>query len=132
MNYTETLKLNKPGAADPMRLEDFNHNADLIDAALTEIPKIAVGTYTGDGSTDTPTMVDVGFAPKMVLVWCNWSDDSGTYNTKYCGMAIQGQSLQGILTLTNKGFQVKSLLDDSYQLYPYLNAKRTYFYFSIG
>ena len=136
MQKTSNFNLNKPEAADPMRLEDFNQNADLIDAALANltaaVPKIAVGTYTGDGSTTAKT-IDVGFAPKMVFVWANWKDDSSTYSANYCGMVVQGQALQNILTLTSTGFQVKSTKDSKgYQEYPFLNANQLYFYFAVG
>ena len=141
MEKTQYYNLNKPEETDPLRLEDFNENADLIDAALNElnsvmgqmaVPKIAVGTYTGNGSASAKT-ITVGFAPKMVLVWGDWSDDYSTYHAGYCGISIQGQTLQGILTLTDTGFQVKSTKDNSNnQLYPHLNASRSYFYFAIG
>ena len=141
MTKTEHYNLNKPEAGDPLRLADFNANSDIIDGALSNlntalgqmaVPKIAVGSYTGDGTT-AGMEITVGFAPKMVLVWCNWSDDYSTYNAHYCGMAIQGQTLQNILTLTDTGFHVKSTQErGGEQLYPHLNTTRTYLYFAIG
>lgn len=152
MEKTANFNLNKPEVTDPMRLADFNQNSDIIDAALanlntavgskaeqsavtaltTAVPKIAVGTYTGD-TTITGMAVDVGFAPKMVFIWANWCDDSSTYNTKYCGMVVEGQSLQDILKLTDTGFRVISTKDNNgYQEFPYLNSTRTYFYFAVG
>ena len=132
MQKTTNFNLNQWDAADPVRREDFNADNLAIDAALAGIPKIATGTYTGDG-TETGMEITVGFAPKMVLVWCNYSASISSYTTNYCGMAIQGQTLKDNLTLTDTGFQVKSLSrSNGDQVYPNLNASRDYFYFAVG
>ena len=137
MTKTQNYNLKKPEPNDPLRVADFNENADKIDAALVNLagtaPKIAVGTYTGNNSIINPVTVEVGFAPKMVFVWCNRSGTVSGYDTNYCGMAIQGESLQDMLTLTDTGFQVQNRDNDSgYQLYPSLNRAQSYFYFAIG
>ena len=142
MEKTSNYNLNKPEATDPLRVSDFNENADIIDGALSNlnaavgqiaVPQIAVGTYTGNNSTINPTTVEVGFAPKMVFIWRDWSDTSSSYKANYCGMAIQDQSLQNMLTLTETGFQVLNRDDNSgNQLYPCLNRTQSYFYFAIG
>lgn len=141
MQKTSNYNLNQWESTDPVRREDFNADNAAIDAALGSlnaamgqmtVPKIAVGTYTGTGSTTAKT-ITVGFAPKMVFVWADWSDDYSTYHAGYCGMSVKGQTLQNILTLTDTGFQIKSTKDSSdNQLYPHLNASRSYFYFAIG
>ena len=77
MNYTETLKLNKPEAADPMRLEDFNHNADLIDAALAACGNcsIVTGSFTGTG--EAGRTLELGFTPKAVILISQIDVNSG-------------------------------------------------------
>lgn len=137
MQKTQNYNLNQWEPADPIRRADFNADNAAIDAALgslnTAVPKIAVGTYTGNGSATKAKTIAVGFAPKMVFVWANRSATTSSYDTNYCGMTIQGQTLQDILILTDTGFQVMNATDyNGYQKYPYLNASITYFYFAIG
>ena len=89
MQRTANYNLNKPEAGDPLRLADFNANADIIDGALknqandlavlsTTVAgkgncKIAVGSYAGTNKygSANPTKLEVGFAPKLVLIGFN-------------------------------------------------------------
>ena len=76
---TQNYNLNKPEVTDPLRVDDFNANADMIDAALGALStavgnagncKIAIGTYAGNDAygADNPTRLDVGFAPELVFI----------------------------------------------------------------
>ena len=112
MTKTQNYNLNKPEATDPLRLADFNQNADIIDAALknqandlavlsTTVAskgncKIAVGSYVGTNKygSANPTKLEVGFAPKLVLIG---------FNGEYCRLfttaftkPISSASLPGI------------------------------------
>ena len=95
MEKTQNYNLNKPESTDPLRVADFNQNADKIDAALKDLNtavgtkaeqsavnalttavasagncKIAAGTYKGTNKygSANPTKLEVGFAPKLVLI----------------------------------------------------------------
>lgn len=68
MTKTTNYQLNQWEPTDPIRREDFNADNAAIDAALTAVPKIVTGTYTGDGTADRT--IELGFTPKAVFV-CN-------------------------------------------------------------
>ena len=104
MTKTEHYNLNKPEGNDPVRLADFNENADIIDAAIAAIPDIVTGTYIGNG-TATRT-VDLGFAPKAVFV-C--SDQGAT-----CFYAPNGALLiHGGLVLPDNGLRYSYVAPDA-------------------
>ena len=85
MQQTETYKLNKPGIDDPLAIAPLNENADALDAALAaldetaagldarvtalEIRKIVVGSYVGNGGTQT---IPLGFTPRAVFITTNY------------------------------------------------------------
>lgn len=47
MQLTPNYKLKKPEGTDPVDIQDFNDNADLIDAALKRRQNPPVGIYPG-------------------------------------------------------------------------------------
>lgn len=87
MLKTVNYNLNKPEVTDPLRLADFNENSDLIDGALGALNTtaqtlntavagkgnchIASGTYVGTGKygSTNPTTIEVGFAPRLVIIY---------------------------------------------------------------
>lgn len=86
MTKTQNFNLNKPEVTDSIRVSDFNENAEIIDGLLNTLNtsvaalntaaagfgncKIASGSYTGNGKygSSNPTKLNVGFAPKIVLI----------------------------------------------------------------
>lgn len=87
MLKTENYNLNKPEPNDPLRLEDFNENSDLIDAALKSVQNeaaagieqveaklsetILVGHYVGnatDNELSDRQTIDLGFQPRLLIV----------------------------------------------------------------
>jgi len=94
MTKTENFNLNKPEAADPMRVEDFNHNADLIDAALSGCARVECGTYKGTGTYGeaNPSTLTFGIQPKIVFVF-NASQYGAMANTAYTGSAMGDSNL---------------------------------------
>ena len=73
MTKTANYNLNKPEATDPLRLADFNDNADIIDTALAGLTsrlKIEFGSYVGTGTfgTGTKNTLTFPFPPKVVIV----------------------------------------------------------------
>ena len=134
---TTNFGLNQWAAADNVARTEFNADNAKIDAGLeqmnTMMPRIAVGSYEGNGSDTESVTVTLPFKPKMVLVWCDFYSTSSSNPAQYNGMAIEGQPLgNGILTLLASGFAVQSTKSGGYQAYPHLNANRTYFYLAVG
>ena len=75
MTKTMNYNLNKPEADDPLRLADFNQNADIIDTALgvlTGRARVVVGSYIGD-NTGKHT-IPLEFTPRFVLVMSQLND----------------------------------------------------------
>ena len=93
MTKTNIYNLKKPEPTDPLRLEDFNENADILDGLLNSLNTavagldaaakkfgnchIASGTYKGTGKygSANPTTIEVGFAPKLAIIYFEHSGD---------------------------------------------------------
>ena len=114
MLKTENYQLNKPEPADPLRLADFNENADIIDAALGAVPNIATGTYTGDGTANRT--INLGFTPKAIFVCSNQGATCHTSSTGatmiHGGLVLPDKALSYggsapiALAITDEGLQV--------------------------
>ncbi len=98
MNRTNNYNLCQWEADDKIQRVDFNEDNAKIDAALgalaegaAAIPKLAVGSYPGDGAATR--FISTGFTPKAVLVF---TDKGYTYSTgsggsaPYGGLAVTG------------------------------------------
>ena len=94
MTETVNYNLNKPEASDPLRLADFNENADIIDAALgvlTGRAKVVTGSYIGD-NTSFHT-IPLEFTPRFVLVVSKLNDKPYlTIATPEIGVYFSGSS----------------------------------------
>ena len=69
MTKTANYNLNKPEATDPLRLADFNGNADIIDAALGMLngrAKVVAGSFIGDGNGGYTLPLD--FTPRFAMI----------------------------------------------------------------
>ena len=93
MEKTENYGLNQWGAQDAIKREDFNADNAKTDAALGALavgmPKLATGSYTGNGNANTGETLrtlDCGFAPKLVVVM----RDGG--NATYSGLFVRPMS----------------------------------------
>ena len=104
---TSNYKLNQWAAEDPVLRTDFNQDNAKLDAALEAIDKtifrIVTGTYTGNN--ETSQTIELGFAPKIVIVTTN-----GGYNANFIyetgvQIAFTGQDSE-MLALTETGFIV--------------------------
>ena len=73
MNKTPNYQLNQWDKSDRIQMEDFNADNAKIEAALSGIPKIATGTYTGKGSygSGNKNSLIFDFAPTMVIISAN-------------------------------------------------------------
>ena len=94
MTETVNFKLNKPESTDPIRVADFNANADIIDVALgalTGRSRVVVGSYTGDNTAKHT--VPLGFTPKFFLVVSKLNDKPYlTIATPEIGVYFSGSS----------------------------------------
>ena len=84
-NKTANYQLNQWVGSDPVLMADFNADNQKIDAALATIPKIATGTYTGDGTA--PKTLTFPFPPKLLIL----TRDSYNYSNQRI-IALSGQS----------------------------------------
>ena len=88
-NYTEHLGLTLWEADDPVLRTEFNANHEKLDARLGAMPRIAVGSYDGNGEfgEEHPKTLTFDFTPMMVVVVrdTQTAADSGT-------LMIRGQS----------------------------------------
>lgn len=125
MTKTQNFNLLKPEPADPLRVEDFNENADIIDGVLntlsTAVPRIVTGTYTGDRAVSRT--ISLGFTPKaMYLCAENGRTCLVSGNTTYLwgGLALAGCPLTmsggNALEIVEGGFKV------TYDDYSYNNV----------
>ena len=73
MRKTEHYQLNLWDAEDAILRTDFNADNEKIEAALADIVsngvKMAYGTYEGTGEDYEGVTLNVGFNPKLLIVW---------------------------------------------------------------
>ena len=147
-NHTEYYELNQWLSTDQVLRTDFNADNAKMDAALSEmtanIPKIVMGTYTGDG-TESRT-ISLPFTPKAVFVCTQWGETGFSEPGHYCGyggLALDGYparisytatgttTVTEFISITETGFQVVCLEARGANAYSnYLNE--VYHYIAIG
>ena len=114
MQQTDNYKLNLIEKGDTFSPDPLNDNTQKLDAALSakftaldagsaaleervtalEVHKVAVGRYTGNGTTQT---IPLPFAPLAVII--------GMTNVVGTSLTIKGHVSAGV-TITNSGFTV--------------------------
>ena len=136
MTQTANFQLNQWSENDYVRRTDFNADNLKIDTALGMMPRVVVGTYTGDGAESRE--IDLGFKPKAVFV-CHKTGAFNDGGSVYGGMALQGcplmesygQETCTALELTETGFRV------AYKRISYRSAATNvsggvYYYFAVA
>lgn len=75
-NKTSKLGLNQWLATDAILRSDFNTDNKKIDAALSNIPRIVAGSYTGTGTygADNPRTLTFTFTPILVVITASSTD----------------------------------------------------------
>lgn len=140
MQKTENYQLNQWDKTDRIQMEDFNADNAKIDAALANIPKIAVGTYTGTGTygSDGENTLTFDFEPTLVVISRNIAETSaaGTLlirgQTKNAGTGYVYQSNSALsLTVSWSGNTV-SWYSASTAARQLNSEDATYFYFALG
>ena len=153
-NHTTNYNLCQWLATDQVKRTDFNEDNAKIDAALADlesskadqaalnaasarIPKVAAGTYTGNGSTTRK--ISLSFTPKAVLVMPQNSrlSDSGSTSMTCGGLAVTGGNVldgQGtaVVSIVSNGFQVSYYKSNSYTCAASNQSGTVYHYGAIG
>lgn len=144
MLKTQNYNLNKPVSADPMRVSDFNENADIIDAALKDLNtavenagncKIASGSYAGTGiyGSGSPKKITFPFVPKWVYIMLPTVPSlRAVYvnGAKYMTTQANGSNSQtAVCTLSGSTLSWYNTSDASYQLN---SSGYTYIWVALG
>jgi len=117
MKQTENFALPQWEKDDRIMMEDFNAAMAAIDAAL---PKIAIGTYTGDGTTNR--FIEIGFTPKAVYLadgrgWPGFVYDRSYY--LHGGLLVEGGS-NPAFSLAENGITVGGGSNENNAAFSYL------------
>ena len=111
MTQTTNFQLNQWSENDYVRRTDFNADNAKIEAALTALPQLVFGTYTGDGAASRT--IELGFTPKALIVtdsrggFFRFSSNLGRI---FGGIVFPGKPAQVedrmIMAICDNGFQV--------------------------
>ena len=85
MTKTTNYQLPKWEKTDRVQMKDFNDMTATLDAALGTIPKLAVGTYTGDGAAENT--ITLGFKPQLMIIY---PAEAGNGNTENITIMLLG------------------------------------------
>ena len=162
--HTTTYQLNQWLASDPVLREDFNSDnlklenalaalaaalntkagSDQLTAVAQTVPKVAVGSYVGDGAASKS--IALPFTPKAVYacpvhggtLWIHEGSGNGTTYT-YGGLAVTGQNAMtwrgghDVVAIQTGGFTVYYSYYSNEFMYAAANMSgQTYVYVAIG
>lgn len=146
-NQTPNYQLSQWEKDDKILMDDFNADNTKIDGALkaeadarealaATIPKIAVGSYTGDGAAER--FLDLGFTPKAVYISTNYGV-TFTNNVNYAnylgGLIFSGGPLEVSGTIYGQimagGVQLYHKKDSSHT-YSTNRENTKYYYFAVS
>ena len=103
---TTNYQLNQWQPGDNFLREEFNEDNRKLDAALagldTAKPELVMGTYTGDGLNSQ--YIELGFAPKAVLVISDRGNVSASGGLALPDKAVYESHSQKVLEITGTGF----------------------------
>ena len=85
MTKTTNYQLPKWEKTDRIQMSDFNDMTATLDAALGTIPKLAVGSYTGDGAAENT--ITLGFKPQLMIIY---PAEAGNGNTENITIMLLG------------------------------------------
>ena len=138
MEQTSLYNLNQWVKEDRIMREDFNADNAKIEAALSGIPKIATGTYTGKGTygSSNKNSLTFDFQPAMVVIMRNGTNSiaAGTIllygQTQSAGTSAQYNAFSLELTVAWSGNTVTWYSGQNADRQ--LNASGTYRYLALG
>ena len=140
-NHTTNYQLCQWEAADKVLRTDFNEDNQKIDAALAAVPKIAAGTYTGNGAA--ARTISLPFTPQAVFL-CDQAghtaEDVTYLQNKYFygGLALAGHPVVApgnftLLSIAENGFTVgQQTNSDTHYFYNGNYSGTVYHYLAIG
>ena len=139
MKKTANYGLNLWEKTDRIQMEDFNADNAKIEAALSGIPKIAIGTYTGKGTSGSgnKNSLTFDFAPTIVIISANSTAIGGAGTillagqTQNAGASAQYNSYSLELHVSWNGNTVSWYSDRDAVRQLNLN-NTTYHYFALG
>ena len=110
---TSNYGLNQWAAEDPVLRTDFNRDNAKLDAALFDMAtRITVGSYTGDGTSETRT-ISLPFTPQLVLLSGYYGSAYTQYGYftvafgPYCHSFLgESNNADGNIRIVENGFQV--------------------------
>ena len=132
MTKTENYNLNQWEKTDRVLMDDFNEDNQKIDAALSNIPRVAFGSYTGKGGTSYNFQKDfaVGFTPCAVLIMTanGTTGDSNPFGGIFCpDIPLQGNNYTAdVALIIENGFRIQG------QYHSLYNSGKEYYWFAIG
>ena len=99
---TEHLGLTLWGKEDEFQSpEGLNGNFAALDGAVAGL--VVTGSYAGNGAANRT--IELGFAPRAVLVENKWGTRANQTGYGYAGLALAGGGLNGTtIILTDSGF----------------------------
>lgn len=136
MQKTEHYQLNQWDAEDAIQRTDFNADNKKIDAAIAALAagglKVATGTYKGTGEDYEGVALNVGFNPKLLIVYRDFNHrmfylEGMTSIQPYTNFSdgtsysVDISAADGVVTWS--GYNSAHVL---------LNDKSTYYWFAIG
>ena len=131
-SYTEHYQLHQWEPEDPFLRTDFNDDFKKIDTALGRIPQIVVGTYAGTENVLTPTTVNLGFRPSLVII----TQVNAWEPTRSIMLSTDNPLMhnnKALAEITDTGFLVGSAyFNGSSFITPHLNAKLRYCYIAFS
>ncbi len=147
MEKTTYYQLNKPEVPDPLRVADFNENADIIDGVLknqtdslaalnTAVAaagncKIAMGSYVGSGThgANNPNTLVFEFTPKLVFVRADANLKQGASLISSCSIAYTDVN-DGVINVSWDRNGVSWHAENQY--YQLNQTGYTYYYAAVG
>ena len=147
MTKTQNYNLNKPEATDPLRLADFNANADIIDGALAAQANslaalntavvgkgncsVAVGTYIGADNYGSARSMQLKFAKKPLAVFIGGGGHNAMMiRDNYNGVSIDNYGNTRMLKVTWGSDGTVSWYSENSAGYQ-MNEGKTYTYFAL-
>ena len=118
---TANYQLNQWEAEDKVLRTEFNEDNTKIDSVLqtltSQMPKIVVGTYTGNSNNTSGgnQFISLGFTPKAVYVCTSYGAtyDVSNFSLLYGGLAVTGSPVKSpngghfkVLEIEENGFRV--------------------------
>lgn len=105
MNHTTNLHLPQWEETDRIQMDDFNDAMERLDTAVAAAPRIATGTYAGNGA-ETQT-INLGFTPKIVIIWQEGFRQYSDYIYGGIATADYPCGTANAITIVSNGFCVK-------------------------